>query len=1754
MAHVASANDSRLTIVKDGYDFVVATTQASINSGLKEFLAEDGQPDNYLCFIVNENGNPDTIVSLEKLIADTGVDPFKIPDRTDTGDVRVKKLTAYKFNVGIRLKVGLPSGIVPKDLPKIIELGSVANNVKFRLLCSEFDIIVNTPPSPWGGGGSWDVLKQPPSAPWYFETTVDLIKGNLDAKLDTPYFNKHPEERDALKRALDNISGTAFSLQQLLLDLDSTVLQNPPDIIGVERGSNADLVLTRFFTSFYARMAKEYGWPLLNVTVVSQSPDPSQLRLTEFERQVNLNKSSADATTLDNVCVCNNHRMPALYNFSWNWVEYDQVGKMSGVMSINRNTLAKFFMDQLEPVIKQACLSWTVGVTAYWDLSVKYSYGFRSGNTPTRTINDTGSTVCQLKYTSSAWDEDKSGLTYGAFGLDYNYTCDIKFSGSTITVVQNLLTVIDMQFLNERTSGFKAQARTITDPYTLMVDQAGNLRLTKGATNDQDRSDSPGNGGIGEWFTNFNDFVQKIKDKLSGAASARLTDAPLNGVSDFVYPGSKVFTYKESRFSSHQDLLADLTYVSPTGSKGRSSLSNELGLRITSSSELMQNYAQGELVTPTGKFEALQTDSLNGHSLLFAIDSNSIFNVIKEDSGKTCAGWEIIDLSSEILQLHPAEDKKAGAVRTFGVGQSALDGTISLAMAADLNGGDSLFLSLGNSSSDTAWLNYVGWTLVPFDDSSVNSKSIRIADIMFAETYEKTRYTIVDVNTAPESGPSKIVRYHIDMNSSSSKWIKHDLPIDIESGDYQSVIGRRAGGYVDGVYTTGTAGGSPQLIYQPIVNVFGEGPPTPVRFNLPGGVIPQAIATVRNTDESNSRLVGTTDLYTIGGSKLYRFPADKQKDNATGEEVLDNPIFQGSDTLRAMMRDGVVTIWAKNASNEVFYVACLSEQVQDPGSWSAAVPVVTGVERMSTYLNRVDGGNTVFTAGGGKLSRLIQATDTKTKAWRPQEIRLASTPKQQLQTFKAYTTTIHLRDNEDQAVPDAKLKVWADSHTPAYINGLYYVLGTKSIDIPTDAAGNITIIEATEDLHASILSVSIPRDTETTVINPMDTVFEKLSALDTRQKLKDAKYPAKTVAGGVLGPVNQEPLVDPSTGDGDLNQIANNMDRLKEAWNHSRPPSRTRRLFFSDRGPKVVPAKGFNNSAERIGTEGLEDIWMAAGDLFRWLKSGIEAFIEIVKDAATGALHFIAKVAGQVYRAVLDAADSILGALEWVFNAIKTVIEDVIRFIEFLFQWDDIKRTKQVLHKIINLYLKHQVSQIDTARAAISEHIEELEDTVAKWAGTTDWSSLGDSARRPAAGSAKNPAEGHNSASLLLANHFRDQTAKMEVQSTVPKLRAETEDMIKILLDAISEEGEVLSGVYQELQVLASRFKDFSVGDIIKAIAGILAKGLLSSAKVVIDALFRVLSSLASSALDLLDAKIHIPIISDILNAIGVPDITFLDLFAWIGAVGYTVVYKIANGQAPFPDNSIVKGIIAANSWNDLESIFDTGTALESDFEKTVIIADEKEPLFSALNEAQKMLHIAGHGVAGFTLFTTNFLSTFEAEAMTGENPFALASTVAGVVVAGTQGAAGALAPRDPIENSIVNAISNATTVAGVVNKVLFSGQVQKRLATSSTKFSGLAVNDGRATASIVDVILIFPALFVSGWHFYELSEKPAGKERSAAILMEVTRLTSYVSRVSYAVAVNDKDPASKQIPIIVMAVSNTVGAGLETATAIVVE
>lgn len=576
-----SANQSYLSNPKYGYDFVVATTQASINSGLKEYLNNSSQPETIICFLADQLGNPTTQISLTDLMTKTGgINPFDIPSNTAYNDPRITTLTQNMFVVGLKIKMGLPPGVMPKDMPPIVSLGSSANNVGFNLFCSEFTIIQNSPPSGFGGQGSWNVWSQPQGTPWYFSTTVNLLYADIDNELNTTYFNNHPDQKQALINQLKNLGSNAFSLQQLLFDLDNAALESIPTIEGMVPGSNANLILGKSFLPLYFASAKAEGTPVLAINAVVNTPDTSSLRLTGVEREVNQlldgngvvipnpTPEQTQVTTLNYLCAANNNPLPGVASFNWNWVDPADVNDESGVIAVNRNTIAKYFQNQLMPIVSKSCVGVSVYVTCDHTWApitgiVDYSWTLSPGKTPkSATISPSGETVLTISFDDYAEDSTKAGATSGELKIWSNYDCNVKFVGNQITVTQELKFTVYTRW-DATGETCKCYDKTITDVYTMSVGQNGQLQMSAPVSTTTDSSESPDRSWLVNLFTNINDITNDIKKNITGFANTEIADIPGIGLSNFVFPGAKVFTYKDVQFSDNQDMVSLITYVTP---------------------------------------------------------------------------------------------------------------------------------------------------------------------------------------------------------------------------------------------------------------------------------------------------------------------------------------------------------------------------------------------------------------------------------------------------------------------------------------------------------------------------------------------------------------------------------------------------------------------------------------------------------------------------------------------------------------------------------------------------------------------------------------------------------------------------------------------------------------------------------------------------------------------------------------------------------------------------------------------------------------------------------------------------------------------------------------------------------------------------------------------------------------------------------------------------------------------------------------
>ena len=1130
-------------------------------------------------------------------------------------------------------------------------------------------------------------------------------------------------------------------------------------------------------------------------------------------------------------------------------------------------------------------------------------------------------------------------------------------------------------------------------------------------------------------------------------------------------------------------------------------------MNISYSAVMMTNYLPAELITPQKKFEAIQTN--DGHALLFSISTNGSFCLTLEQSGKSTTGWSTINLG---LSGHTCS--------TFGVGQSAKDGTIGLAMTVTTSDGDDLYLCLGNSNSNITWADSPVWRCFEYDDPTSQTLSKpEIVNVFFCETSD-SQYIIVDIVRNPKSEVKEISRYYIDPKKASGHyWNSHSLPADFDtkidsfgSCPYDSCLGRAINGTVDGLYTAGRSGNSGQLIFQPVINVYGDAPPTVVTLALTertGEAYPiaSAVASTRNSNLS-------TDLFAVSGDTIYYFSSTNQLAKSTADRLITNDLINNTSKLFAMAHNGVITLWGRNSSDQVYYTSCEEANVSVPSAWSIPVPILSGIEEISPYINRADGGNTIFASGEGKLQRITQATTSSSKIWQTNQVTLPAPPMSKSISFNSYTTTILVLDEQNLPLNNAILNLSANNRSSVYINGLYYVLDTTPIKINTNSLGTITIIEPTDTLIGTIFNISA--DTGITLtINPMDMPFKKFAKLGSSNGNFDnlSNATIKEGDGTIDNEFKDRNLVSSNTNNDLKKAVAIALSDLDQCYD-----------FIDSTQPLSLSFE----TVQVLGTltEIYDDILISAGDLFRWLESRVEAVIKIIRDDTNSVFYFIAKIAEKTYRAILNTVESVVGALQWVFDAIKTDIEDIIKYIAHLFDWGDITRTKDVLSNMISLFLADQLNSIPQLKDQLDESINSLE------YNDISWDTIINDVVVPPTG---DPLKGQTPASQHLSYHYQVNVSQISFKDEL--ISSISSECIQSLLKVLQTDQTNINAFFDNLKKVCHDWLSNppSLECAMTDLANTMTKDVLNISKSIMDSLLEFFEDMGNDLLNVLGAKIHIPVISDILNDIHVSDITFLDLFCWIGGVSYTEVHKIANnGKAPFPEDD--------ETINQLTSIFKPSV-----YATTLAAIDvpnvrpETEVSIKTLDstsnlspETQLAVFGIGHRVGGLITAISSIPISLAVVDANPQSPYVLPSTISGIMSSLLVGAADYLVPKKPIKENSVNLVRDITLIVRLCSMCIFSNLLLKKF------FDEDKVNDVRALGSIVDVLLIIPAFFCTSYHFYELAAEPTSNERTDGILEEVSNYYTYMARLAYCLAVNAKDPDSKGAAVGGLYIANT--------------
>lgn len=1131
--------------------------------------------------------------------------------------------------------------------------------------------------------------------------------------------------------------------------------------------------------------------------------------------------------------------------------------------------------------------------------------------------------------------------------------------------------------------------------------------------------------------------------------------------------------------------------------------------KITTSTELMYNYKQFELFDQQDAFKAVQT--ADGHSMFFGQSTDKTLFLVLEQSGVS-TGWKKIALTQGL----------AGKVKTFTVAQSHSSGNIQIAVAMqDPTGVDKLYLCMDMSNTDLAWTEKsINWNYIADDRVGSGNPKLIIDDIHLSESSSGHKYVIVDI-----TGKNGFVdRYWINTQMLPA-WNKHPLSFNISADiSDKSLMGRKEGEPVDGIYTFGAEYNVPQFVYTPLYNIFApSSAPNPTNFDLTATGITDSNGSF-TTCKALSGADNATDIFLAGNGALYYLASENQSQLAKPKQLLKNNMLTAIRDLQASVHNNQVVVWGLNDADQVFYLSCDKNQINNASSWSTPLPLMTKVSEISQYMDVVNGGLTLFgLSGDGVLLRGIQ--DPENSNWSFGQIELPATnSKTTASKEKSFTTSIKVTDKNNNPSGNTAVKLSPNGRTGVYINHVYYALNGEPITVKTDPSGMISVVEWISGLVGTSFDISINDDKAT--VKPSNIPVSKMKNLGTVSALEEATI---TNHDG-----STRSLIPSSLSSDDKKALASAISDLNMV--HA---SLTKSVI-----PTTRPSARRSVVAEVASPiKYIEVLW---GDLVESLKHFGEYIIEIVKDTASDVWHFIVKIGNEIYGFIINTVEKIAGALKSIWNKIVKGFEDLWEFLKFLFEWQDMLLTRDVFKQTVKIFMHRIGEDIQKVKNDMDHAIVNAEGLIKEWADPDakvpplgeDNSNINETLKDKQA----NP-EIHSAPSELLKSHFTANAHRSTV--TESKSTATPDPTWSGLTDLsgfVKSEKETITDLKNQLMALfvsgSNAQENPDIETILKKIFADVAIGALDLFKMAADKVLDFLTLLIYEAIELLDAPMYIPVLSDILKDmfdIELPSI--LDVICLIGAVPTTIVYKAVKGRAPYEsgDGTIHDKITKAKTYKELQANFNqTG-------DKITLSKDAQAVIFETF-----------YLLSGISTIINGILVVLDEE-VDGAASTVLSTpkTITSLLSSATVGIASLFHFPIGIKNDVMK------TFSGILSKISIAMSLGFAVAPKViAKVKGISedgpLNELKIQINLVKTgissVLSVIGLVPQTYHIIEIivdgdATKPNG---SLGILDSIQGITKRLGTVAGFVALIDEDEETKQLFVLVQGLLVGVTGGIQ--------
>lgn len=515
------------------YDTVVAVTQNSVNEMLATYLYQL-QKNVALYYGVNSQGQYVPTTEQDAVFTFTGTLNYAVQGGTAVDIVE----------------------LYVDGQPQAVRYNITFSNAEFKS--------VGTPP--------FDV-KQAGGDPW-------IIKFLVNLSLKPVTLSSLPSGvQQAVNKYVGDLGPDMFSIQQLYIDLNTAIFDTFQNIENMN--SFAASIFTGIMQSYMAQQQQQggivFGYALQATQAGQQTPTfmPTALDfcVTPYTDS-NGQHSKPGLDTLNYLVMTGKRPLPPDVppGFGWNWVDDPTI---QGAMAVRHDLIISYLVPQFNSILQT--ISPTLAADAKED-KVTFGTGSSSNQFTVHDPPQPGGVVATYSYGTSAKDSGSSvGVMYDV-SSDYSSTCQIAFSGDTITLSGTITCsasehVYAMGSDNETDMPATTYSWSATLQLQMNLAENGSLDIVV-ANSDFDSKPTVANhdqswwekliegfgGGMQQYVNDFGGIQGQVQTTLNNVLPA--IKSALSTMNDFVFPGASTFAFKNPQFSGDLDLASNITYLS----------------------------------------------------------------------------------------------------------------------------------------------------------------------------------------------------------------------------------------------------------------------------------------------------------------------------------------------------------------------------------------------------------------------------------------------------------------------------------------------------------------------------------------------------------------------------------------------------------------------------------------------------------------------------------------------------------------------------------------------------------------------------------------------------------------------------------------------------------------------------------------------------------------------------------------------------------------------------------------------------------------------------------------------------------------------------------------------------------------------------------------------------------------------------------------------------------------------------------------